>query len=192
MVPGVADGPGAKMPSLATSMDPTVPVPASVPPLLTVVRTESAIEPFTMSVPASTVVAPVYVLMPDRVSVPLPVLTSEPPVPPFTPPSWITPATSVERLLPPTVSCFDSEEIGSGPLDRARRQPGGGEARDVDGSAAVGDEADHATRGALCELERAAAVGRDGGMAGAARVGETDGAVVDDGGVVGGARIRGS
>ena len=42
--------------------------------------------------------------MPDSVSVPLPVLISQAPVPPPGPPSAMTPVTSVERLLPPTVS----------------------------------------------------------------------------------------
>ena len=51
--------PGAKMPPLLICVAPTVPVPASVPPLFTLVRLDAAIEPFTKSVPASTVVVPV-------------------------------------------------------------------------------------------------------------------------------------
>ncbi|WLA45749.1 hypothetical protein QIH80_28415 [Bradyrhizobium elkanii] len=38
---------------------PTVPLPPSVPPALTVVSNEDAIEPLTLSVPPSTVVVPV-------------------------------------------------------------------------------------------------------------------------------------
>jgi hypothetical protein len=44
--------------------------------------------------------------MPDRIIVPVPVLISLAPVPPPLPPSLMTPVTSVERLLPPTVSSF--------------------------------------------------------------------------------------
>jgi len=42
--------------------------------------------------------------MPDKVRVPVPTFTSEAPVPPDKPPSWITPLTSVDRLLLPTVN----------------------------------------------------------------------------------------
>lgn len=45
--------------------------------------------------------------MPNRVSVPLPILVSLPPVPPFSPPSAITPLSVVSRLLPPSVSCLE-------------------------------------------------------------------------------------
>jgi hypothetical protein len=38
-------------------------------------------------------------LVPAKVSVPLPTLTSEPPMPPAEPPSAMTPFTVVERLL---------------------------------------------------------------------------------------------
>src|SRR5262249_3636714 len=63
--------------------------------------------------------------MPDSVSVPLPVLTSAPPVPPANPPSRITPLTVVDKLLPPTVIVFDprkkvpepSREPGVVPID---------------------------------------------------------------------------
>ena len=44
---------------------------------------------------------------PDSVSVPLPVLVSEPPVPPNPPPFWMTPEKVVERLLPPTARLFE-------------------------------------------------------------------------------------
>ena len=57
MVPGVPSGPGAKVPPPLIVVAPTVPVPASVPPLFTVTA-ELAIEPFTNSVPAVIVVAP--------------------------------------------------------------------------------------------------------------------------------------
>ena len=59
MVPG--ELPGAKVPPLLMVVAPTVPVPASVAPLFTVTA-ELAIEPFTVSVPAVTVVGPLYVL----------------------------------------------------------------------------------------------------------------------------------
>ena len=50
--------PGASVPPLMVVL-PTMPLPPSVPPALTVSRLDDAIEPFTASVPASTVVAPV-------------------------------------------------------------------------------------------------------------------------------------
>ena len=56
MVPG--ELPGAKVAPLLMVVAPTVPVPASMAPLFTVTA-ELAIAPFTMSVPALTVVAPV-------------------------------------------------------------------------------------------------------------------------------------
>ena len=43
-------------------------------------------------------------LVPDRISVPSPTLTSEAPVPPLAPPSLIEPLTVVLRPLMPTVS----------------------------------------------------------------------------------------
>ena len=52
-------------------------------PLFTVTG-ELAIEPFTISVPALTAVAPEYVLMPDSVSVPVPIFV-RPPVPDMAP-----------------------------------------------------------------------------------------------------------
>ena len=39
-------------------VEPTVPLPPSAAPLFTVVRLDEAIEPFTISAPALTVVAP--------------------------------------------------------------------------------------------------------------------------------------
>ena len=57
MAPGVPIGPGAKVPPLKIVVAPTVPVPVSRPPLLTVMA-ELAIEPVTSSVPALTVVGP--------------------------------------------------------------------------------------------------------------------------------------
>jgi hypothetical protein len=59
IVPGAPDGPGANAPPLLMMVEPTVPLPPSVAPLLTVVRLDEAIEPSTMRVPASTVVLPV-------------------------------------------------------------------------------------------------------------------------------------
>ena len=52
------EAPGDSVPPLML-VAPTVPVPPSVAPLLTVVRLDRAVEPFTSSVPAFTVVAPV-------------------------------------------------------------------------------------------------------------------------------------
>jgi hypothetical protein len=65
-------------------------------------------------VPALIVVAPVYVLLPDNVSVPVPTFTSDAP-PPALPPSWIDPLTVVERLLLPTVSWFAPSEYVPAP-----------------------------------------------------------------------------
>src|SRR5690348_15471100 len=65
---------------------------------------DDEISPVTDTIPPSRSVAPVYLLVPDRVSVPVPPLTSEPPVP------RRTPLTSVERLLLPTVSWFGPRE----------------------------------------------------------------------------------
>ena len=83
---------------------PMVPLPPSMPPLFTVTRLASCRSP--QGPPAFTVVPPVKVLAPVSVSVPVPILTSDPPVPPFLPPSAMTPLTVVERLLAPTVSCL--------------------------------------------------------------------------------------
>ena len=41
------------------TVEPTVPLPMSAAPLFTVVRLDDAIEPFTISAPALTVVVPV-------------------------------------------------------------------------------------------------------------------------------------
>ena len=46
--------PGMNVPPLATVVLPTVPLPPSVPPALTVVRLDEAIEPATSSRPALT------------------------------------------------------------------------------------------------------------------------------------------
>ena len=54
-----------------------VPVPSKVLPLLfTVTALPEASEPLTFNVPALMVVAPVYVLTPESVSVPLPVFVN--------------------------------------------------------------------------------------------------------------------
>jgi hypothetical protein len=50
--------PGASVPPLMV-VSPTMPLPPSVPPVLTVNGLVGAVEPFTASVPAPTVVAPV-------------------------------------------------------------------------------------------------------------------------------------
>ena len=46
-------------------------------------------------------------MVPASVSIPVPTLTREPPVPPEAPPSLIVPLTVVLRLLPPTMSAFE-------------------------------------------------------------------------------------
>jgi hypothetical protein len=56
--PGIPTEPGAKMPPPRIVVAPTVPVPVSAAPALTVTA-EFAIEPFTTSVPALSVVGPV-------------------------------------------------------------------------------------------------------------------------------------
>ena len=58
LLPGVPE-PGANMPPLLMVVAPTVPVPASRAPALTVTPLDDAMSPFTTSVPALTVVAPV-------------------------------------------------------------------------------------------------------------------------------------
>ena len=81
-------------------------------------------------------------LTPDRVSVPLPTLTSEPPVPPDAPPSAMTPLTSVEKLLPPTVSVFEPRKKVPAPSIEPAVIPVGGQARYVDHAAGIVDEAE--------------------------------------------------
>jgi len=49
------------------------------------------------------------------VRVPVPTLTSEPPTPPNSPPSWMVPLTVVERLLDPTVSCEEPRKYVPAP-----------------------------------------------------------------------------
>ncbi len=51
--------PGARTPPLAMVVEGRKPVPPMVPPALTLSELDDAIEPFTDSVPAFTVVAPV-------------------------------------------------------------------------------------------------------------------------------------
>jgi hypothetical protein len=55
------------------------------------------------------------VLLPDSVSVPVPTLASDAPVPPAVPPSWIDPLTAVERLLLPTVSWLEPRKYVPAP-----------------------------------------------------------------------------
>jgi hypothetical protein len=59
MLPGVPTGPGTRKPPVLMAVGPTVPLPLSAAPLFTVVRLDDAIEPFTISAPEFTVVAPV-------------------------------------------------------------------------------------------------------------------------------------
>ena len=69
-IPGLV--PGATVPPLATlTVPPTVPCPPRVPLLLTETALPEAVEPLTTRVPALIVVAPVYVLAPLKVVVPL-------------------------------------------------------------------------------------------------------------------------
>src|SRR5882762_7501417 len=77
------------------------PVPASV--LLWLTNVLLVMEPWICNTPPLILVLPVYVLAPVSSSVPVPILFNEPPVPPFTPPSWIMPEKVVLRLLLPTV-----------------------------------------------------------------------------------------
>ena len=107
MLLGIRTAPGTRTPPALTTVEPTVPLPRRTAPLLTVVRLDDAIEPFTISAPEFTVVVPVYVLTPESSSIPLPTFTSDPPVPPDAPPSAIVPLTSVDKLLPPTARAFE-------------------------------------------------------------------------------------
>ncbi len=96
--------PGAMCPPLLMATAPAIePVPPSVPPLLTITGPLPVPLPevlFTSSVPAETVVPPMYVLPPDggaSVKTPEPVFVS-PPTP------LMTPLNAVELSLPPVVS----------------------------------------------------------------------------------------
>jgi hypothetical protein len=105
--------PGASVPPLMV-VEGNMPLPPMLPPAFTVSPLDDAIEPFTESVPALTVVGPVYVLMPASPSVPVPAFTS-PPLPSIEPaklvefavptvselaPSWIVdPATPLRSLI---------------------------------------------------------------------------------------------
>jgi hypothetical protein len=73
---------GATVPPLPTLSPPIVPLPISVPPELR--NTVEASEPFTLRAPALILVGPAYVLAPDSVSVPAPILVS-PPLPDIVP-----------------------------------------------------------------------------------------------------------
>jgi hypothetical protein len=55
------------------------------------------------------------VLLPVNVSVPVPVLTKDAPLPPKVPPSWMSPLTVVERLLPPTVNWLEPRKYAPAP-----------------------------------------------------------------------------
>ena len=69
--------PGLTVEPLCIVSAPTVPAPASVAPLATVTA-ELPIEPLTSSVPALTVVAPLWVLAPVKVNVPAPSFVNVP------------------------------------------------------------------------------------------------------------------
>jgi hypothetical protein len=58
-VPGVPAWPGANVPPELITAVPTLPVPVSVPPVLTLVRDEAAIDPSISNMPALILVAPV-------------------------------------------------------------------------------------------------------------------------------------
>ncbi|MNS83887.1 hypothetical protein D3C72_1176930 [compost metagenome] len=64
-------------PPAVTVVAPTVPLPPNRAPLPTVTA-ELAMEPFTTNEPASIWVAPVYVLVPDKVNAPVPCLSNPP------------------------------------------------------------------------------------------------------------------
>src|SRR4051812_34705474 len=91
--------PGDSVPPLIVVL-PSVPVPPSVAPLLIVVSDDVTIEPFTISVPALTVVAPKYVFVPESVNAPVPDLVKLP-LP------LITPANVVLLLSLPAVSAAE-------------------------------------------------------------------------------------
>src|SRR2546421_373351 len=76
MVP--IDVPGDSVPPLSIVVDETVPVPASVPPELTVAPLDDAIDPFTASVPALMGTPPAKVLLPVRTVVPVPSCVTAP------------------------------------------------------------------------------------------------------------------
>ena len=59
IVPSTPAEPGARKPPAFTTVEPMVPLPRSAALLFTVVRLDDAIEPFTISAPAFTVVVPV-------------------------------------------------------------------------------------------------------------------------------------
>jgi hypothetical protein len=74
-VPG--ELPGESVPPLITVVG-TTPEPPSVLPAATVTPDDAAIEPFTISEPALTSVAPSYWFVPFRVKLPVPTLVREP------------------------------------------------------------------------------------------------------------------
>ncbi len=76
-VPDVPDAPALIVPPDATFTLPyTSPVPPRVPPLFTVIPDPEAVLPFTNKVPPLICVAPVYVLVPERIQVPIPDLAT--------------------------------------------------------------------------------------------------------------------
>ena len=61
------------------------------------------------------VVAPVWLLAPESTSVPLPLLTMAPPLPPAAPPSWITPEMALSRFRPPSVRVLPPRRTSPAP-----------------------------------------------------------------------------
>ena len=95
--------PGLTVEPLAIVSAPTVPAPASVAPLLTDTA-ELASDPLTSSVPALTVVPPLWGLVPDKVTVPVPCLVRVP-VPLSTPayvpfPLWLNTTAELFVMFP--------------------------------------------------------------------------------------------
>src|SRR4051794_26873316 len=104
-VPGLVVGlPGLTVEPAPTATGPPTPLPPRMVPPVTATGLPPC-EPFTSTVPAVTVVAPVYELLPDRVRVLAPALDSAP-VPPTLPKM---------RLLTVVVSVFSPRRL-TGPV----------------------------------------------------------------------------
>jgi hypothetical protein len=124
----------------------------------------------TISVPALIAVAPEYVFVPVSVSLPVPVLTSDPPVPSPMPPSRITPEKVVERLLPPTVRVSAPRRTLPPPSIDPGVVPPLVWSDNVEGTGTVKDKACGSAAGKGPNNRCTAAVGGDGGVAGRARM----------------------
>ena len=124
VLPGVPD-PGANVPPALIVVAPTVPLPVSSAPLLTVTA-ELAIEPFTTSAPALTDVGPPYVLAAVSTVAPVPFCWNAP-VPEITLPKvkvserltakvpLLTTVPRIDPLVPPFPSCKVPALIVVGP-----------------------------------------------------------------------------